>query len=157
MKRLEKLDDRSEGRKRKKEGSKNMKESSKRIKKKEQELLVKKTKKISEYFAFKPNKKVAYLEEGSVKENCALSGTARAPRPTSPPSRPSSSTSLPSTARQEQLLPSENSTLCAHYRQRTADFCKREDDSVSRPTNVCGPITASRLANRGKVWEMSEY
>ena len=56
-------------------------------KKKEEEVLKKKTKKISEYFICKPNKKVAYLEERSVKENCALSGTARAARASSPPSR----------------------------------------------------------------------
>jgi hypothetical protein len=105
-----------------------------------------------------------------VKENYALSGTARAARPSSPPSRQASRTSSPSTAGQEQLPPSgkrsslspnlmftNGSTLCAQYRQQTADYFKREDDSGSRPTNVCGPITARGLANRGKVWEMREY
>ena len=38
-----------------------------------------------------------------------------------------------------------------------ADYFEREDDSGSRPTNVCGPITAIGLANRRKVWEMREY
>ena len=55
------------------------------------------------------------------------------------------------------LMFTNGSTLCAQYRQRTADFYKREDDSGSRPTNVCGPIMASGLANRGKVWEMWGY
>jgi hypothetical protein len=167
---LEKLVSISEGKNRKEERSKNDEDSLKNIKKKEDKDLQrrrKKTTKISEYFEYMPSS-IAYLEE-TVKENFALSGTAMAARPTSPPSRPSSRTSSPSTAGQEQLPPSETrslspysmftngSTLCAQYLQRTADYCKREDDRVSRLTNVCGPITASRLANREKVWEISGY
>ena len=126
-------------------------------------------KKIFEYFD-KPTEKVAYLEEEAMKEKCALSGTARAARPSSPPSRRASRKSTSPTSGKAQLPPSENrsfkspsssftngSTLCAHDRQRTADFAKREDDSGSRPTNVCGPITALGLANRGKVRENREY
>ena len=106
---LEKFDKRSEERNRKEEESKNLKEDMKiKKKKKEEEVLKKKHKKISEYFTFtsKPNKNVAYLEEGTVKENCALSGTARAARTSSPPSWRASRTSSPSTAEQEQLPPS---------------------------------------------------
>ena len=70
---MEKFDKSSEEINREEEGSKNLKEDKKiKKKKKEEEVLEMKTKKISEYFAFKPNKKVAYLEEGSVKENCEL-------------------------------------------------------------------------------------
>jgi hypothetical protein len=139
---LEKFDKSSKEIKIEKEGSKNLKEDKKiKKKKKEGEVLEKKTKKISENFAFKPNKKVAYLEEGSVKENCALSGTARAARTSSPPSQraPKASPSTPS--EKEQLPPSgirsslspkfmftNGSTLCAQYRQHTADYFKREEE-----------------------------
>ena len=105
-----------------------------------------------------------------MKENCALSGTARAARTSSPPSQRTPKASSSTTSEQEQLPPSgirsslspkfmftNGSTLCAQYRQHTADYFEREDDSGSRPTNVCGPITALGLANRGKVWEMREY
>ena len=164
-----KFDKRLEERNRKEEGSKNLKEGleNEKKKKKEEEVLPEgRKKKISEYFTVKHNKNVAYLEEGAMKENCALSGTARTARPSSPPSRRASRTSSSPTSGQEQLPPSGNrssispelmftngSTLCAQYRQCTADYFKREDDSGSRPTNVCGPITALRLANRRKVWE----
>ena len=104
-----------------------------------------------------------------MKENCALPGTARAARPSSPPSRRASRKSTSPTSGKAQLPPSENrsfknpsssfttgSTLCANDRQRTADFTEREDDSGSRPNNVRGSITTLRFANRRKVWENRE-
>ena len=170
-KKLEKLDEISEGKNRKEAGSKNKEESSKNIEKKEDEDLTgrKKKTKVSEYFNYMPNSSIAYLDGETVEENCALPGTARAARPTSSTSRGSSTTSSQSTAAQESLPPSETrssspnsmftngSTLCAQYRQRTADFSKREDDRVSRSTNVCGPITANRLANRENCGKTSGY
>jgi chromatin remodeling complex protein RSC6 len=163
-KKLEKLEEISEGRNRKEAGSKNKEESAKNIKKKEVEGLKgrRKKKSLSTSNICLIFSSIAYLDGETMKENCALPGTARAARPTSPSSLTSSRTSSPSTAAQESLPPSETrslspnsmftngSTLCAQYRQRTADSSKREDDRVSCSTNVCGPITANRLSQQRK-------
>ena len=113
-----------------------------------------------------PGSKIAYLVGETEDGSCALPGTARTARPSSPSSSTSSTKSTRSTAAQEPLPPSDKrssspdlivtngSTLCAQYRQRTADFDEREDDRVSRSTNVCGPITAAnRLSQQRKLWE----
>ena len=100
-----------------------------------------------------------------VGKKCELPGSAGAAGTSSSSPWASSRTSSPSTAVQELLPPSEirslspaslltnGSTLCAQYRQRTADLTEREDDSVSRSTNVCGPITACGLSQQKKMLE----
>ena len=143
-------------------------ESSKNSKKKEDEDLkrIKKKKtKVSEYFTNMPNRRFAYFVGETVEEKCELPGSARAAGPSSSSPRASSITSSPSTAVQELLPPSEirrlsptslltnGSTLCAQYHQCTADVIEREDDSVSRSANVCGPITAFGLSQQKKMWE----
>jgi hypothetical protein len=74
-KKLEKLDEISEGRNRKEAGSKNKEESSKNIKKKEDEDLKgrRKKTKVSEYFKYMPNSSIAYLDgETSSKTNISI-------------------------------------------------------------------------------------
>ena len=117
-----------------------------------------------------PRKRIAYLVgEGEDEESCALPGTARTARTASPSSGASLTSLARSTECQASMPPADRmssspdfrktygSTLCAHYRQHTAEFVTREDDRVSRTDNVCGPITACRLADREKVRETSGY
>ena len=117
------------------------------------------------YFTNMHNTRFAYLGGETVEKKCELPGSAEAAGTSSSSPRASSRTSSPSTAVQELLPPSETrsvspvslltngSTLCAQYRQRTADVTEREDDSVSRSTNVCGPITGFGLSQKKKMWE----
>ena len=172
-KKLENIDEMSGREIRKKAERKSKEESSKKIQKKEDEDLKerrKKKKKISEDCTYMPRKRIAYLVgEGEDEESCALPGTARTARTASPSSGASLTSSARSTEFQASLPPADRrssspdfrktygSTLCAHYRQHTAEFVKREDDRVSRADNVCGPITACRLADREKVRETSGY
>ena len=164
---LEKLEEISEARRdQTMTGSRKIEESSKSKKKEDEDLRRKKKTPVSNmYYTNMPNTRFAYLGGETVEKKCELPGSAGAAGTSSSSTRASSRTSSPSTAVQELLPPSEirslspaslltnGSNFCAQYRQCTADVTEREEDSVSRSTNVCGPITAFGLSQQKKMWE----